>query len=54
MTPTTNHNLLTQVLITAALLAFAVWGITWLAPRLAAGFSERVQQTATTPKRVSL
>lgn len=54
MTNTHTTSLLAQTLLWAALLAFAVWGITWLAPRLAAGFSERVQQTATTPRKVSL
>jgi len=54
MTPTTNHNLLAQTLLWAALLAFAVWGITWLAPRLAAGFDNHVQQATKTPRKVSL
>ena len=51
---TTNIDSLSRLVLLAALLAFAIWGLTWLAPRLAAGFSERVKQTATTPKRVSL
>jgi hypothetical protein len=51
---TTTNDLLARTLLLAALLAFAIWGLAWLAPRLAAGFSERVQQTATTPRKVSL
>ena len=54
MTNTHALDTITRVLITVALLAFAVWGITWLAPRLAAGFSNHVQQATKTPRKVSL